>query len=414
MDFRVTVRDHRAGGGGVNTDNVVVNVVNTGAAFLVTSQNSAATLAGGSSQTITWNVAGTTGSGINASNVNIRLSTHGCNTFPTLLASNVANDGSEAVTIPNSATTQGRIKVEPTNNIFFDINNANLTITVPPTPTASPSTPDLLSDTGVSTTDDITSRETGLTARTLQFSVPGTLAGATVTLYAGGVAIGSATGVAGTTTVTTNGLVDLADGTRWITARQTESGKSQSADSPGLSITVDTVMPTPDVVDVAPDRATGVDSINVAFSERVYSFVAGDLQLTRTTDPTGSNLLTAGQTLTTANNVTFTLNNLTSLTSKSGGYSLALSPMVGKVITDAAGNGLALLATDAWVHSLPTWLTATASGATWDSFTKELTVVGPATISADPGAHAPAITANGAGAVLTIDPSPLGRCTSGG
>ena len=42
------------------------------------------------------------------------------------------NNGSAMVTIPNTAnvaTTQGRLKVEAVGNIFFDISDANLTVT---------------------------------------------------------------------------------------------------------------------------------------------------------------------------------------------------------------------------------------------------------------------------------------------
>jgi hypothetical protein len=141
MRFRVTVRDNRAGGGGVNTaggnstsntSSIAVSVVNTGAAFAITSQNSTTSYAGGSTQTVTWNVAGTTAAPISATLVNIRLSTDGGNTFPTLLATATDNDGTESVVIPNVLTLLARIKVEPTNNIFFDINNANFSITAAP------------------------------------------------------------------------------------------------------------------------------------------------------------------------------------------------------------------------------------------------------------------------------------------
>ncbi len=129
LKFRATVRDNNVGGGGVNTDDMVVNVVNTGAAFAVTAPNTAVSWSGGSSQTVTWNVAGTTGNGINVANVRILLSTDGGNTFGTTLLASTANDGSANIVVPNTGTTQARIKVEALGNIFFDVSNANFTIT---------------------------------------------------------------------------------------------------------------------------------------------------------------------------------------------------------------------------------------------------------------------------------------------
>ena len=140
MRFRVMVRDNRAGGGGVNessannsnTDSIAVSVVNTGAVFSITSQNSATSYAAGSTQTVTWNVAGTTANGINTANVKISLSTDGGNTFPIVLSASTANDGTESITIPSNVTTTARIKVEAVGNIFFDINNANFSVTASP------------------------------------------------------------------------------------------------------------------------------------------------------------------------------------------------------------------------------------------------------------------------------------------
>lgn len=110
-----------------------------------------------------------------------------------------------------------------------------------------PGQPDLndTSDSGVSPTDNITNHDNSapIPPRRLQFTVSGTISGATVSIYAGGHLIGSATASGTTTTVTTSGTYDLADGTVSITARQTEPGKSESADSTALSITVDTVAP---------------------------------------------------------------------------------------------------------------------------------------------------------------------------
>lgn len=131
MTFRLTVRDNRTTGAW-NRDDMNVIVRDTGAPFAITSHNSGASLLGASTQTITWNVAGTNIAPINAALVNILLSTDGGQTFPTVLASSVANDGTEAVTIPNLAASQVRIKVQPVNNIFFDINNANLSIVAVP------------------------------------------------------------------------------------------------------------------------------------------------------------------------------------------------------------------------------------------------------------------------------------------
>jgi hypothetical protein len=129
MTYRVTVRDNHAGGGGSNYASTTVASVSTAGPFAITAPNTATTITGGSTQTITWNVASTDVSPINCVSVKISLSTDGGYTFPTVLASSVPNNGSALVTIPNVATTQGRIKVEAVGNIFFDISDANLTIT---------------------------------------------------------------------------------------------------------------------------------------------------------------------------------------------------------------------------------------------------------------------------------------------
>ena len=137
LHFRLTARDQHFSSalgrvvGGVNhPDNPNnITVVATGAAFAVTSPNTAVTWAGNSIQTVTWNVAGTTANGINCANVKISLSTDGGNNFNTVLLASTPNDGSESITVPNTATAQARIKVEAVGNIFFDMSNSNFTIT---------------------------------------------------------------------------------------------------------------------------------------------------------------------------------------------------------------------------------------------------------------------------------------------
>jgi uncharacterized repeat protein (TIGR01451 family) len=126
LNFRVTARDNRSGGGGVNTSDMTVNVIGSAGPFVMTSHNSGGVLS--NLTTVTWNVAGTTAAPINAASMDIWLSTNGGLTFPFLLAPNTPNDGSQTVVLPNLNTSTARIKVAATGNIFFDIGNANFTI----------------------------------------------------------------------------------------------------------------------------------------------------------------------------------------------------------------------------------------------------------------------------------------------
>ena len=130
LKFRVTVRDNRAGGGGVMhpDDTVRVNVINTGAAFAVTAPNTAVTWTSGQPATVTWNVSTTDLSPISCANVSILLSTDGGFTYPITILSSTANDGSEVITVPANITTTARVKVQAVGNIFFDISNTNFTI----------------------------------------------------------------------------------------------------------------------------------------------------------------------------------------------------------------------------------------------------------------------------------------------
>ena len=130
LDFKVTVRDNR---GGFGTDTIKLNVVDTGNGFKVTTPNTTVTYAGGSTQTVTWDVAGTTANGINTSNVDILLTTDatGEPSFPIVLAANTPNDGSQTVTMPLVNTTKARVKIAAVGNVYFDISDVNFTITGP-------------------------------------------------------------------------------------------------------------------------------------------------------------------------------------------------------------------------------------------------------------------------------------------
>ena len=130
MRFRVTARDSHDDGA-VNWANTQIRVIDTGAPFRITSHGSEQTLTGAT--TVQWEVAGTTAAPIHAAQVRITLSTNSGQTFPIILADSTANDGSEEIVLPEISSGNVRIKVAPTNNIFFDINDAALTIAGPPT-----------------------------------------------------------------------------------------------------------------------------------------------------------------------------------------------------------------------------------------------------------------------------------------
>ena len=97
--------------------------------FVVTSQNTQGiTWLTGETRTITWNVAGTTSNGVDTANVNILLSTDGGQNFDTVLASNVPNDGSHDIIVPNVFGPYSRVMVEGAGNIFFNINSEDIQV----------------------------------------------------------------------------------------------------------------------------------------------------------------------------------------------------------------------------------------------------------------------------------------------
>lgn len=125
INFRLTVRDNDALGGQTAVDQMIATVTTAAGPFVVTSQNtSGISWDNGSTQTITWNVAGTNANGVNSPTVNILLSTDGGLNFDTVLASGTPNDGAHDITVPNGiGGTNCRIMIEGNNNIFFNVNS---------------------------------------------------------------------------------------------------------------------------------------------------------------------------------------------------------------------------------------------------------------------------------------------------
>jgi subtilisin-like proprotein convertase family protein len=129
MSFRVVVRDNADGGGCNDHSDITMTTTSTAGPFLVNYPSATTiTWTGNNSQTVLWSVANTDVAPVACSNVNILLSTDGGATFTTL-ASNVPNDGSQLVNVPNVATTTAIVMVICANGTFFDISNNYFTIT---------------------------------------------------------------------------------------------------------------------------------------------------------------------------------------------------------------------------------------------------------------------------------------------
>ena len=155
LNFRLTVRDNRAGGPANNSDDMKVTVTTSAGPFTISSPNTAVSYVGGTTQTVTWAVAGTTANGVNCANVDVLLSTDGGNNWTTILAA-TPNDGTQAVTIPNTPSTSCRIMVKGTNHIFFDVSNTNFTITAGSAPdTQAPTAPTLAASGTTQTTTNL-------------------------------------------------------------------------------------------------------------------------------------------------------------------------------------------------------------------------------------------------------------------
>ena len=218
MNFRFIAKDNRAGGGNTKSDDMVVTVANLGP-FLITSQNAATTWTAGNTETITWSVNGTTGAPINCANVRISISTNGGTSFTTLIAS-TPNDGSESITVPNTPSSTVRIMVEAIDNIFFDINNIDITIAPPPFGFLfNPTTPATAACPAPATmTISLGTSSSGGFTGNVALSATGNPAGTTVTFSPSTVAVGSSTDV------TLTGANTLNAGTYNITVTGTSAG----------------------------------------------------------------------------------------------------------------------------------------------------------------------------------------------
>jgi subtilisin-like proprotein convertase family protein len=129
MTFRCSVRDSDPLAGGSVWETVAFQATDQAGPFLVQQPNSSATeWVGGEKVEVQWDVANTDAAPVNCQAVSILLSTDGGFTYPYTLANGIPNTGSAEVFVPNVTTNSARIKVAATYNVFFDVSNANFSI----------------------------------------------------------------------------------------------------------------------------------------------------------------------------------------------------------------------------------------------------------------------------------------------
>lgn len=126
LNFEVVIRDNV---GGVDTKQVSVNVVDTGAAFSVTQPAAGTSWIGSTMQTVEWETAGTELSPIACSSVDILLDVDGDNQFNTVLASGVTNDGFVELQALSAVSDNARLMLKCTDSVFYAVNPGAFSLT---------------------------------------------------------------------------------------------------------------------------------------------------------------------------------------------------------------------------------------------------------------------------------------------
>ncbi|GMU90157.1 MAG: hypothetical protein AMXMBFR49_23630 [Chlorobiota bacterium] len=128
LKFRMVVRDNNPGAGNYAYGEITFAVSAAAGPFRVTYPNTNVSIPASSPVTVTWNVASTNTTPVNCQTVNIKITTDQGNTFVNV-ASGLPNTGTASVTLPNVQTTTARLYIEAADNIFYDVSDANFTIT---------------------------------------------------------------------------------------------------------------------------------------------------------------------------------------------------------------------------------------------------------------------------------------------
>ncbi len=246
MHFRLTARDEFSADaaadhpGGASFDDVALTVAPAAGPFLVTSRPTASTAFEGSSEAVTWSVAGTNTAAM-ATTVKISLSVDGGLTYPHVLAASTANDGSESVTLPAGVLAPGgtaRIKVEAVGNYFFAVNDAGFSIV----PSGSNTAPVVNAGPDRSTTVGTAFTSSG----SFTDEAPGS---ATATVDYGDGAGPQALALTGTTFALSHTYATA--GTKTVTVKVTDSGSLSGTDTATVTVTPGSTSLTPSVTKAA-------------------------------------------------------------------------------------------------------------------------------------------------------------------
>ena len=231
LNWALTVRDREPSAIGLNGqssfDTMKITVDDTSGPFVVNAPNSAVTWGTGMSETITWDVANTNVAPVNLQKVNIKLSTDGGLTFPISLASNIDNDGTETIFVPENPTTKARIMVEAVDNIFFAVSITDFVIeTTQPTFIFSNvnGTEIICNSVGASATYTFNFDYLNGFTEPVTFSATGNPSGSTVTFNP------TVVDTEGTFTMSINNLEDIAVGKYVINVKGTSVSETKDID----------------------------------------------------------------------------------------------------------------------------------------------------------------------------------------
>jgi hypothetical protein len=130
LTFRVTARSGLYGLANNDETDTTVNVTKTSSSFNIIKPALNSYHLEATPSLITWNTASTNLSPINCSEVDILFADDGGLNFSSFssLLNNTPNDGSQNVPLPSGTTSTGRILIQCSDNIFYNINKGNINI----------------------------------------------------------------------------------------------------------------------------------------------------------------------------------------------------------------------------------------------------------------------------------------------